>query len=135
MNHEKVLLLISVDSGTPQTYSRVKGVGMSALENVKKNLSAYAKASVGIVALKYLFVPGVNDNQEDIDGFIKLCEEVNAMFVVVSVDYFSVNNITEHMQDMILRLNTELSERDILCVPYTAWETTEYNKIMRALVK
>lgn len=135
MNHEKVLLLISVDSGTPQTYSRVKGVGMSALENVKKNLSAYAKASVGIVALKYLFVPGVNDNQEDIDGFIKFCEEVNAMFVVVSVDYFSVNNITEHMQDMILRLNTELSERDILCVPYTAWETTEYNKIMRALVK
>ncbi len=135
MNSEKVLLLISVDAGTPETYAQVKGVGLHAFENVKKNLSQYAKAAVGIVALKYLFVPGVNDKQEDVDGFIQFCEDVDAMFVVVSIDYFSIDHITEHMKEMIRRLNTELSERNILCVPYTAGETAEYSRIIRNLLK
>ncbi len=133
MNEKKVLLLISVDAGTDKTYAKVKGV--DAFNKVKNNLSAYSKASVGIVALKYLFVPGVNDNPEDVDGFIRFCEDVDAMFVVVSVDYYSVGNVTEQTKEMIGRLSQGLSERTILCVPYTAWETAEYAGKMRELMK
>ncbi|MCI8646453.1 MAG: radical SAM protein [Firmicutes bacterium] len=135
MEHEKVLLLISVDAGTPETYAQTKGVDRYAFDKIRKNLLRYAEASVGIVALKYLFVPGVNDNRKDVDGFIQFCEDVEAMFVVISVDYFSMGNITGHVQDAIHYLSTELSEQNILCVPYTAWETAEYNNIIRKLVK
>lgn len=135
MNREKVLLLTSVDAGTAETYAQVKGTGLHAYEKVKENLSKYANASIGIVALKYLFVPGVNDNQIDVDGFIQFCEESGAMFVVISLDYFSIDNVTEHTKSIIHYLNMELSKRNILCVPYTAWETIEYNKIMQELFK
>lgn len=136
MNHEKVLMLVSVDSGTPRTYAQIKGVGIHAFEKVKKHLTEYAKASIGIVALKYLFVPGGgNDNLEDVEGFIKLCEETGATFVIISVDYYSMNNITDHTRKMIHYLNEKLSEKNILCVPYTAWETAEYNKTIRNLVR
>lgn len=124
MNKEKVLLISSIDAGTSETYKQVKGV--DCYEKVKKNLTEYAKADIGIVALKYIFVPGVNDGIKDIDGFIQLCEETNAMFVIVSVDYYSIDKITEQTKKMINYLNTKLYDKHILTVPYTAWETAEY---------
>lgn len=134
MNREKVLLDVSLDAGTAETYAKIKNVGLKALDAVKKNLSAYAKAKVGIVALKYLFVPGINDQQEDVDGFVQICEEVGAVFVIVAVDYFSKENITEQTKNAIRSLGKKLSEKNILCVPYTAWETMEYSKMIKNLV-
>lgn len=134
MDREKVLLLISIDAGTSETYEKVKGVGKSTFEKVKKNLSEYARRAVGIVALKYLFVPDVNDNPEDVDGFIQLCEETGAVFVVISMDYYSMDHVTKRMGDMVRRLNTGLSKQNVLCVPYTAGETAEYGKLMKDLM-
>ena len=133
MNHKKVLILTSLDAGTPETYAKVKGIGLSAFKKVKENLSKYVKSRIGIVALKYLFVPGVNDNLADIEGFIQFCEETNIMFVIISIDYFSLDKITTQTKEVIHKLDTMLSERNILCVPYTAWETVEYNQTVREL--
>ena len=131
MMKKQVLLITSVDAGTRETYRKIKGV--DGFLKVRSNLSRYAQAAIGIVALKYLFVPGINDSSADVDGFIELCMETGATFVIVSIDYFSVSNITEHTRDMVRRLRSALSERQILCVPYTACETNEYNKVMREL--
>ncbi len=131
MAHKPVLLVCSVDAGTQETYQKIKGV--DGFARIRRNLAQYAQAPVGIVALKYLFVPGVNDTSADIDGFIDLCMETGAMYVIISVDYFSVSQISAQTQDMIQRLRAGLSEKDILCVPYTAWETAEYEKMMRTL--
>ena len=133
MNYNKVLLVVSLDAGTNKTYKTIKGVG--SLENVKRNLTEYSKTSIGIVSLKYLFVPGVNDNIEDIEGFVKFVEDVNAMFCIIALDYFSMDNVTEQTKNMIKYMSSRLSEKNILCVPYTAWETTEYNAEIRKLTE
>lgn len=131
MTQKQVLLITSVDAGTRETYRKIKGI--DGFSRIRNNLSRYAQATMGIVALKYLFVPGVNDFRADIDGFVELCMDIGAMFVIVSIDYFSISNITEHTKNMVQRLRTALAEKHILYVPYTAWETNEYNKMMREL--
>ena len=133
MNLKKVLLICSVDSGTPETYHKVKGV--DGFVRMKENLSHYAQASIGIVALKYIFVPGLNDTLNDVEGFVNLCIDVNATFVLVAMDYFSVNQVSEHTHNMISYLNQKLSDLHILCVPYTGYETTEYGNMMRELLQ
>ncbi|WP_330510786.1 radical SAM protein [Intestinibacillus sp. Marseille-P6563] len=133
MNQKKVLLICSVDCGTSETYHKIKGV--DGFARMKQNLSHYAQAPFGIVALKYIFVPGLNDTLEDVDGFIKLCVEVNTTFVLVAMDYFSVNEISEHTRNMITHLNQKLLDFNILCIPYTGYETAEYGNMMRELLK
>lgn len=128
-----MLLICSVDSGTPETYHKIKGV--DGFARVKQNLSRYAQASLGIVALKYIFVPGLNDTLNDVDGFVKLCVDVNATFVLVAMDYFSVNQISEHTRNMITHLNKKLLDFHILCIPYTGYETAEYGNMMRELLQ
>jgi len=131
MNKTRVLLECSVDAGTRETFLRIKGV--DCFEKVIKNLTEYAKATMGIVALKYIFIPGVNDTEADIKGFISLCKESNAMFVIIAIDYFSVDIISEQTCKMILKLKNTLYEESILCVPYTTYETAEYKDLMRKL--
>ena len=133
MQAKKVLLVCSIDAGTQETYFKVKGV--DGLEKVKKNLTSYAHSAVGIVALKYIFIPGLNDNPDDIDGFIDLCIETGASFVAVAADYFTMHQITQQTYDMVHRLNEALAKHQILCVPYTAWEISEYSNITRDLLK
>lgn len=133
MQTKKVLLICSVDAGTAETYAKIKSV--DGFVQVQKNLTQYAQSTTGIVALKYIFVPGTNDTPADIDGFLDLCIHTGALFVIVSIDYFSINNISQQTRDMIHRLSQGLSKHQILCVPYTAWETAEYSKIMRELLQ
>lgn len=133
MQTKKVLLICSVDAGTAETYAKIKSV--DGFVQVQKNLTHYAQSTTGIVALKYIFVPGTNDTPADIDGFVDLCIHTGALFVIVSIDYFSINNISQQTRDMIHRLSQRLSKHQILCVPYTAWETAEYSKMMRELLQ
>ena len=133
MQTKKILTVCSVDAGTPHTYTKIKGV--NGLEQVQNHLTKYAESTTGILALKYIFVPGVNDTLEDIDGFINLCVSTGALFVIISIDYFSISNISQQTRDMIQHLYQGVSKHHILCVPYTAWETAEYNNIICELLK
>ena len=132
MNRKRVLLMISIDAGTRETYAQVKGI--DAYERVRKNLKRYSQASIGLVALKYLFIPGVNDNEENVDGFVEFFIETGATFAVVSIDYYGVDKITESTREMIKRLKAKLSKKNVLCVPYTAGETVEYAEKIRKLL-
>ena len=133
MQTKKILLVCSVDAGTAETYTKIKAV--NGLEQVQKNLTQYAQSTTGIVALKYIFIPGTNDTPADIDGFVDLCVHTGALFVIVSIDYFSIDKVSQQTRDMIQRLSQGLAKHHILCVPYTAWETAEYNQMMRELLQ
>jgi len=132
LNQKKAYILDSIDAGTSETYRRIKGV--DGFERVRQNLKKYAQAAVGLVMLKYIFVPGVNDTPEDVDGFIDLCEETGAILAIAAVDFFSTEKITDHTKNMINRLATGLVARGILCVPYTSSQPVEYAAEIRFLM-
>ncbi len=131
LQNKRTLIVCSIDAGTPETYEKIKGAPF--YEKVKKNIEKYTEALMGIVALKYLVVPGVNDKLEDIEGFVRFVEETGAIFVIISVDYYSVNRVTEHTKTMINKMRKLLEKKEILCVPYTTWETVEYSRMMKEL--
>lgn len=129
MNRKKVFIINSIDAGTQKTYQQIKGV--NGFDQVRQNMKKYAKTSTGIVVLKYIFIPGINDVQEDVDGFIDFCVETGATFVIISLDIYSVSKITEQTVEMARRLRSGLSKKNILCIPLTANHSEKYANVMR----
>lgn len=132
MQNKRVVLVCSIDAGTRETYAKIKGV--DGFAQVKENMQQYSEANTGIVALKYIFIPGVNDTIADVDGFIDFCKNTKIVFVIAAIDFFSIDKITQRTRDMIQRLKQGLSQYDIFCVPYTAFESIEYSNVIRELL-
>lgn len=76
-------ICVSMDAGTRETFSRIKGVDQ--YERVCDNLRRYA-AGGGRITLKYILLPGVNDNLDDAQGFLKLCKELGVQELILSID-------------------------------------------------
>ena len=70
--------LVSMDSGTRETFKKVKRSDM--FDRVVENLRRYPIDKANL-RLKYIFLEGVNDNEADVDGFYELAKELNAVIV------------------------------------------------------
>jgi pyruvate-formate lyase-activating enzyme len=90
----------SIDAGTRGTFAKIKGV--DAFDKVRENLARYA--TDGLVHLKYIILPGVNDNQEDIDGFVRLCETTKIAAVDVTRECHSLAPFSDSTVGMIARM-------------------------------
>lgn len=75
-------MLVSLDSGTAETFKVVKGVDL--FEKVKDNLKKYREATSQIF-LKYILLEQ-NCTKEDLDGFIDLCSSLRVARVDISAD-------------------------------------------------
>jgi pyruvate-formate lyase-activating enzyme len=105
LRSERNKLNISLDSGTPETFGKVKGV--DRFDAVCENIRKYAKhAHAGSVSLKYILIPGLNDNDEDIDGFLKISKEINAI-VTLSRDVYKQEHFDANI-DGVLRFAVKL---------------------------
>jgi len=112
ISKSKNRLYPSIDAGTRQTFAKIKGVDV--FDKVCDNLAKYSMN--GLVHLKYIFLPDVNDNDADVDGFIDLCERLNIKQVdivrdVTNIIAFSVHTINAiaRMQDGLHRLGVDTS--------------------------
>lgn len=85
-------LYFSIDAGTPKTWKKVKGIDNfgDVLNNLIK-YSAVCKNAEKIV-LKYVLLPGINDNILDYEGVIKIMEFFKIDILIISGDY-NVQNI------------------------------------------
>ena len=80
---------ISVDSGTPETYKKVKGVDHFSL--VWQNIGRYNK--FGSITVKYV-VTKDNSNSNDIFGFVENCHKAGITKIQISPElhsYYSQN--------------------------------------------
>lgn len=69
---DKCEIFISIDSGRPETYKKIKGINAYGL--VLKSLKNYSKNTISSkenVISKYIVVPRYNDNTSEIDEWIK----------------------------------------------------------------
>lgn len=80
------LINCSLDAGTQETYLKVKGI--DSFDQVIQTLTKYKEAGVNI-QLKYIILPNVNDNQNDLQNFALICEKLQPISVLVSKDPFS----------------------------------------------
>ena len=80
----KLIVVVSVDSGTPETYQNIKRV--NHFNKVWENLAKYAQAQTSNkykVKTKYIIFPGYNDTKEEIDKFFDLTVKSGIKSVVL----------------------------------------------------
>ena len=95
--NKKSSITYSIDSGTPETWFKVKGV--NNFETVIGNLEKYVANGVRSeqILLKYLVLPGINDNPEDYRSIIQIAKErLKVMSMEISVD-----NNTKYRESLI----------------------------------
>ena len=81
---EKGSVVISIDSATRETYKKIKQV--DAFDLVCENIKNYVQASENNVIIKYVLVPGYNDNLKEIDAFFSLMKKLNVKKVAVDIE-------------------------------------------------
>ena len=84
----KCFLIISIDSGTRDTYKKIKQV--DCFDIIVENLKKYIQASQNVinnVILKYIIVNGYNDNKEEILSFVQLVTSLGIRNVRLDIDY------------------------------------------------
>ena len=79
-------LIISLDAGSPETFYRIKQ--RNVFDEVCENIRRYAATGAAIV-LKYLILPGINDNFTDASSFFRFCMEINAKKIIISRDEYT----------------------------------------------
>jgi len=91
----KSSIYFSIDSGTDKTWQKVKGV--NNFVTVRNNLIAYSQiCKPGQIALKYIILPGINDNNEDFNGVIILMKMLNIPQLVISREMIDLSPPERH---------------------------------------
>ena len=123
-----VIVRSSFDAGTPETYERIKGVTCfdKAIDNVRR----YLEAPYLGVNLKYLFMPGINDNEKDIDRFAQLCAELNVDFVTPVFSFLDhAFDDSEYTQKMFHYLVQKLADYNIFTAKVDTLYSEDYHKL------
>ncbi|MBE7704882.1 MAG: radical SAM protein [Cyanobacteria bacterium SIG29] len=97
------VLKISVDSGTKETYEKIKRIKAydRVWNNIKRYVSAIEEYDKGRVDLKYILIPGVNDNEEEIDAFLEKCTQVNCKSIVLDVEHRWLSQNKSNLENFV----------------------------------
>ena len=94
----QISVVVSVDSSSRETYKKIKQI--DKYDTVCKNLKKYAKAQrkppvnasyeeidscYGVMS-KYIIIPGINDNKEEIDNWLKFNKENNIEKIILDIE-------------------------------------------------
>jgi len=101
-NGRLIKTLVSLDSGTRETFKKVRGV--DAFDKVVENLKKYPTQNAKLI-LKYIFLEGLNDNEADVDGFYQIVKDVGCSTITLSSDQtIGCPLFTDKIRELVLRL-------------------------------
>ncbi len=137
-------MIISVDAGSPEVYKRIKQV--DCYDKVRDNIRKYAlKTNYKgryLVSGKYIIIPGVNDNKEEIEKWIQANYESGVWTTALDVEeswyHENRNNIPEYIYDLIKYAKKRSDKLNTNFEMYERLENMiedEYKKTGRRIVK
>jgi len=107
------MIQVSMDAGTAETFAKIKGVDCyGKVVSILQKYSNIAQSASQIV-LKYIILPGVNDNEADIDGFVELAGQLKADVVISSDNHETDESLPETTVNYAVRLGKMCQERKI----------------------
>lgn len=82
-----VTVVISPDSGNPETYRRIKTV--PCFDRVWQNIKNYAASQnePDKVKVKYIIIPGINDYVDEVDKWFEKCLETHINNIIIDVEF------------------------------------------------
>lgn len=83
-------ITVSVDSGTKETYERIKRVDAyeQTWENLKKYIIDAKKNPNSNVEIKYIVIPGINDSLNEAKKFIEKCLKIKCKYIKTEIEHF-----------------------------------------------
>jgi len=137
-------LTVSLDAGTPETYGKVTGDTRNGeqnfntvVENLRRVEEMRPKGSLIRLNITYLLLGGRNTRTEDIEGVIKIAEEVNADCIRFSVPQPTVLGDSSACQQSVdlenaIKLIRDLSDEPrttkILLKEYSLWSADGFKR-------
>jgi uncharacterized Fe-S cluster-containing radical SAM superfamily protein len=129
LENGNVALEVSVDAGDRQTFKDIKGI--DCFEKVCENIKRYSENKNSSVHLKYIFLPGINDNAENVNGFLDICLGNNIDFAVISYNLLlSLNDVPVVTLQMIKLMVDGFNRNGILYADYSGLTKTKQYKAL-----
>ena len=104
LKSEKGVLVVSLDCGSKETHKKIKQV--DTYEQVWENISKYIDIAhnKNSVNLKYIILPGVNDNKLEILEFLRKASFVGIKQVIFDIDIYYLNENRNNIKKYIVDL-------------------------------
>lgn len=98
----------SIDAGTPQTWLKVKGV--DNFKEVTENLAKYfgASSGPGQITLKYIILPGINDNMVDFLSVIGIMKVLRIKHLTIARDTSKKYEVASEESNKLLNASAYL---------------------------
>jgi len=126
INEIRGYVVVSVDSGSPETYKKIKQV--DCYDKVRETIRKYALQTTFLgrylVSAKYIIIPGINDTIEEIEKWMSANYKAGLYTTVLDIEenWYLANkdNVPQHIFDLVkyaekrakqLNTNFELYER------------------------
>lgn len=105
------ILDISLDSGTPETWKKVKGVDnfKTVIENLAKYYEYCDPANHQQFILKYIVMPGINAHIKDYLGFITIAKKLQIKWILISRD-LNIKDMSASERIKLLRQVTKFAK-------------------------
>ena len=84
LKENKITLITSVDSGTKETYKKIKQ--QDTFEDVWSNLKKYANTKKEAIKTKYVIIPVINDNISEINKWLEKSKEIGIKNITVDIE-------------------------------------------------
>lgn len=101
-------IYISVDSGTCEMYKTIKNTDKfdSVWDNIAKYASYQNVEINNAVCVKYILLPGLNDNKEEIDKFLYKVKESNSRTIVSDIErtWYKENSDNKNLLEPLIKL-------------------------------
>jgi len=104
-----ITLNCSLDAGTPQTFAKIKNV--DCFQKVMDNLTKYSQTG-GRIELKYIILDEINDNDEDVQGFVFFAKQINAP-IQISRDCRVTDALSEKGYDTLVNITKLCTDLDV----------------------
>lgn len=87
LSQNKGSVVISLDSASRETYKQIKQVDAFDIvcENIKKYRISAAQNAQNVI-IKYIIIPGINDNIKEIDKFFKLMKKFDIRIIALDIE-------------------------------------------------
>ena len=128
MDSGSTYIIVSLDSGTRETYKKIKRI--DAFDTVIENLCKYTKTPTATkrLRLKYILVPGYNDNVQEFKKFLNIAHEFKAKYIKLDIDarYAKLVNfqINKHFELLVHKMQTLAEKEGFVLDIYSFLEQT-----------
>ncbi len=84
LKNDNGTIVISLDSSNRETYKKIKRV--DCFDKVVENIEKYSYANSNNITIKYIIVPGYNDNLYETDNFLTLMKKLGIKNIALDID-------------------------------------------------